>query len=52
MTNPAAEVISPERALWDLWRIQTHRVALEGSKMIAGILSISSGQALSVEPWG
>jgi transposase len=40
--HPVNDVISPERALRSLRRIQTHRVILDGSKTIAGISSIVS----------
>ena len=50
--KPVKEVISPERALWSLRRIQTHRVVLEGKKTIAGISSISPEQVAIFESLG
>jgi hypothetical protein len=50
--HPVDDVIPPERALWCLRRIQTHRVILYGSKMIAGISSISQAQAEILESLG
>jgi transposase len=50
--HPVNDVISPERALWSLRRIQTHRVILDGSKTIAGISSISQEQADILESLG
>ena len=50
--HPVDDVISPERALWSLRRIQTHRVILDGSKTIAGISSISQEQAEILESLG
>ena len=51
-SHPVDDVISPERALWSLRRIQTHRVVLDGSKTIAGISSISQEQAEILESLG
>jgi transposase len=50
--HPVSDVISPERALWSLRRIQTHRVILDGSKTIEGISSISQEQADILESLG
>ena len=50
--KPVEEVMSPERALWSLRRIQTHRVILEGKKTIAGISSISPEQVAIFESLG
>jgi transposase len=47
--HPVDDVISPERALWCLRRIQTHRVILDGSKTIAGLSSISQEQTEMLE---
>jgi len=50
--QPVEAVISPERALWSLRRIQTHRVVLNGSKPITGISFISTDQAAILESLG
>lgn len=51
-SHPVDDVISPERALWSLRKIQTHRVILDGSKTIAGVSSISQEQAEIFESLG
>ncbi|MHA3902179.1 IS1634 family transposase [Castellaniella sp. WN] len=43
--QPVADVVSPERALSILRRIQTHRVVLPGGKSITGISTIDAEQA-------
>ena len=50
--QPIEDVNSPERALWSLRRIQTHRVVLDGSKPIAGISFINPEQAAILESLG
>jgi hypothetical protein len=50
--HPVEEVNSPERALWSLRQIQTHRVVLNGSKPIAGISFINPEQAAIIESLG
>jgi len=50
--QPVKDVVSPDRALSILRRIQTHRVVLNGSKPISGISTINPEQLAILESLG
>jgi|AntAceMinimDraft_5_1070358.scaffolds.fasta_scaffold05510_3 transposase len=50
--KPVKDVVSPDRALSILRRIQTHRVVLNGSKPISGISTINPEQLALLESLG